>query len=142
MDTCSVATILDDWLPVVTLAIGAVLTYVFGLSRDQYQRREDRKDNRKKLQRDELNELQLAADELFQNLYRALLVNNDPIRAELWGLKPGEGEKWQERFETSDRKFRVLASHVADRELQTRIDTLFMATTLKLGQNLKVCCVA
>jgi hypothetical protein len=109
-------------MPVFTLVLGAGLTFFAGMIRDRYQRVEDRKDNRSKLLRDELVELQFAVDEFYQDLYRGLLTTNDPVRAQLWGLKLGEGMPWIERFEASDRKLRVLASHVADAELQTRVD--------------------
>src|SRR5215207_2796836 len=52
---------LDQWLPIVTLILGAVLTFIFGLILARYQRSEDRKDNRNKLQREELKDLQFAA---------------------------------------------------------------------------------
>jgi hypothetical protein len=109
-------------MPVLTLILGAVLTFIFGWSRDQSQITEARNDERRRLQREEINKLQFAADELFTALYRSLLIDHDPVRAALLGLKVGEGEKWQERFEASDRNFRVHSYNVNDPELQTRIE--------------------
>lgn len=119
--------------PILTLILGALLTFLAGLKSASVQREEDRKDSKSKLLRDEIVDLQFAIDELYSSLHRALLINNDPVRAALWGLKVGEGAAWQERFESADRKVRVLASHVSDDELQTRIDRFRDLTVRMLG---------
>lgn len=121
MESCDALSVLDRWMPVLTLIIGAVLTFLFGRVSAQNQITEARNDERRKLQREEIKKLQFAADELYTALYRSLLIDNDPVRAALLGLKIGEGEKWQERFEESDRKFRVHSFNVTDPELETRI---------------------
>lgn len=122
METCDALAVLDRWMPFLTLILGAVLTLISGRVLTQHQITEARNDERRRLQREEINKLQFAADELYSALYRSLLIDNDPVRAALMGLKIGEGEKWQERFEESDRKFRVHSFNVTDPELETRID--------------------
>ena len=102
--------------------IGAAIGYFWQTKRDDRQRAGDREDRKTKAQRDDIANLQLALDQFNQRLLDGLMVIHDPVRARLSGLEVGRDVPWVKEFETSDREFRVLASRIADAELETRVD--------------------